>query len=139
MVTGEQDLHDTPVFKLVTESLDELAGKFAGILATDAFHMDADTRRELADCCPELSIDRLRIGLLVYHYCSFDRRIRVPLQRWTWGPPAPPPQPCMLPGARAGSGRVQEVGRASSGKLAGRGLGDGSIKSKVSPGGHTGC
>ena len=74
-------MNDTPLFRLVNGKLDVIASEFCSILTSGALDIDSDT----LDKVPingQLALGRLRIGLLLFHFCSFWRRIRQPLLKW---------------------------------------------------------
>ena len=79
----EPVLEEKPLFKLVNGQLDLFAREFHFVSSSMEFKIDDATMDELT--LPTIvDLNRLKIGLLMFHYCSFHRRIRVPLMRPSW-------------------------------------------------------
>ena len=81
--------------------LDSIATEFCSILTSGGMDLDSDTL-DAVSITGQLALGRIRVGLLLFHFCSFWRRIRRPLLRWRllgqnvgplWGLPARPGSP----------------------------------------------
>ena len=74
-------LEDKPLFRLVNGQLDVFAGEFCNILTSGEMTLDSDTM-DAVSISGHFALARIRVGLLLFHFCSFWRRIRRPLLRW---------------------------------------------------------
>ena len=75
-----QDFRNKRIFLLVTEKLVYFAMEFQAVPALQAFKLDGVTEDELS-LDTLVHFNRLRIGMLLFHFVTFDRRVRVPLSR----------------------------------------------------------
>ena len=73
-------VEERPIFLLVTHKLDEFAQEFFAIPSSPAFQVDTSTVEHLT-AMQALHLTRLKVGLLLYHFATFDRRVRVPLTK----------------------------------------------------------
>ena len=73
-------LEDKPLFRLVNGKLDVFASEFCSILTSGALDLDASTLDEVP-VQGHFALARIRVGLLLFHFCSYWRRIRRPLLR----------------------------------------------------------
>lgn len=79
-VQRHPDLEQQPLFLLVNCQLDAFAREFQRIPQKPEFSLD-DATVDQMPFATFTDLNRLRVGLLLFHFCAFHRRIIVPLQR----------------------------------------------------------